>query len=33
VRTPPLLCIEIPSWDDRMIEVPERGDDYLGMGA
>jgi Uma2 family endonuclease len=33
VRTPPLLCIEILSWDDRMIEMQERVDDYLGMGV
>jgi Uma2 family endonuclease len=33
VRTPPLLCIEILSWDGRMIEMQERVDDYLGMGG
>jgi Uma2 family endonuclease len=33
VRTPPLLCIEILSWDDRMIEMQERVDDYLAMGV
>jgi Uma2 family endonuclease len=33
VRTPPLLCIEILSWDDRMIEMQERVDDYLVMGV
>jgi Uma2 family endonuclease len=33
VRTPPLLCIEILSRDDRMSEMQERVDDYLGMGV
>lgn len=31
VRTPPLLCIEILSRDDRMSEMHERVDDYRGM--
>lgn len=33
VRTPPLLCIEILSKDDRMTEMQERVDDYLEMGV
>jgi hypothetical protein len=33
VHTPPLLCIEILSRDDRMSEMQERVDDYLGMGV
>ena len=33
VRTPPLVCIEILSRDDRMSEMQERVEDYLGMGA
>ena len=33
VRTPPLLCIEILSRDDRMSEIQERVDDYLLMGV
>lgn len=33
VRTPPLLCIEILSRDDRMSEMQERVDDYFGMGV
>jgi len=33
VKTPPLLCIEILSRDDRMSEMQERVDDYLGMGV
>ncbi len=33
VRVPPLLCIEILSWDDRMTEMQERVDDYLEMGV
>lgn len=33
VRTPPLLCVEILSWDDRMTEMYEKVDDYLGMGV
>jgi Uma2 family endonuclease len=31
--TPPCLCIEILSKDDRMSEVMERFDDYFGMGV
>jgi Uma2 family endonuclease len=33
VRTPPLLCIEILSRDDRMSEIQERVEDYLTMGV
>ena len=33
VRTPPLLCIEILSSDDRMSDIQERVEDYLGMGV
>lgn len=33
VRTPPVLCIEILSRDDRMSEMQERVDDYFGMGV
>ncbi|RXH55186.1 protein of unknown function DUF820 [Granulicella sibirica] len=33
VTTPPLLCIEILSRDDRMNDMQERIDDYLAMGV
>lgn len=33
VHVPPLLCIEILSWDDRMSEIQERVDDYFQMGV
>jgi Uma2 family endonuclease len=33
ISTPPLLCIEILARDDRMSEIQERVDDYLGMGV
>jgi len=33
VRTAPLLCIEILSKDDRMSEMQEKIEDYLGMGT
>lgn len=33
VKTPPLLCIEILSKDDRISEVEERAQDYLMMGV
>jgi Uma2 family endonuclease len=33
VRTPPLVCIEILSREDRMVEMQERVEDYLGMGV
>jgi Uma2 family endonuclease len=32
-RTPPLLCVEILSKEDRMNEVVERLDDYFQMGV
>ena len=32
LRTPPLLCIEILSRDDRMSDIQERVEDYLAMG-
>ena len=31
--TPPLLCIEILSRDDRMSDIQERVEDYLAMGV
>jgi len=33
VLAPPLLCIEILSKDDRMIDVQEKIDDYLRFGV
>jgi Uma2 family endonuclease len=33
VRTPPLLCVEVLSKDDRMSEMQEKIEDYLGMGV
>jgi Uma2 family endonuclease len=33
LRTPPLLCIEILSREDRMSEIQERVEDYLAMGV
>lgn len=33
LRTPPLLCIEILSREDRMTDMLERVDDYLKMGV
>lgn len=33
VHTPPLLCIEILSKDDRMTEIMERVEDYFQMGV
>jgi Uma2 family endonuclease len=33
VRTPPLLCVEILSRDDRMTEIQERVEDYFAMGV
>src|ERR1019366_1045193 len=33
VQTPPLLCIEVLSPDDRMVDVKDKIDDYLGMGV
>jgi Uma2 family endonuclease len=32
-RTPPLICIEILSKDDRLSEMQERVDDYLRFGV
>ena len=32
-RTPPLICIEILSKDDRLSEMRERVDDYLNFGV
>ncbi len=33
IRTPPVLCIEILSREDRMTEIQERIEDYLAMGV
>ena len=33
VRTPPLLCIEVLSPEDRMTEMQDKIDDYLRMGV
>jgi Uma2 family endonuclease len=33
VQEPPFLCIEILSRSDRMVEMHERIDDYLGFGV
>jgi Uma2 family endonuclease len=33
VTIPPLLCIEILSPDDSLMELTERADDYLSMGT
>jgi Uma2 family endonuclease len=33
LRTPPVLCIEILSREDRMSEIQERIEDYLAMGV
>ena len=33
VRTPPVLCIEIMSRDDRMNEILKRADDYFNIGV
>jgi Uma2 family endonuclease len=33
IRTPPVLCIEILSREDRMTEILGRVDDYLEMGV
>jgi Uma2 family endonuclease len=33
VVTPPLLCIEILSREDRMSDIQERVEDYLAMGV
>jgi Uma2 family endonuclease len=33
VQTPPLICIEILSREDRMSDIQERVEDYLTMGV
>ena len=33
IRTPPLLCVEVLSSEDRMRRVQERIDDYARMGV
>ncbi len=33
VRTPPILCVEILSPNDRMIDVQDKIDDYMAMGV
>jgi len=33
IRKPPFLCIEILSPRDRLVEMQERVDDYLGFGV
>jgi Uma2 family endonuclease len=33
VQTPPLICIEILSREDRMSDIQERVEDYLAMGV
>ena len=33
IRTPPVLCIEILSRDDRMTEILDRVEDYLTLGV
>jgi Uma2 family endonuclease len=33
VRTPPVLCVEVLSSEDRMKKVQERLDDYASMGV
>ena len=33
LRTPPILCIEILSREDRMSDIQERVEDYLAMGV
>ena len=33
VETPPLLCIEVLSPEDRIAEMQERIDDYMAMGV
>jgi Uma2 family endonuclease len=33
IRTPPVLCIEVLSREDRMTEIMERVNDYLALGV
>jgi Uma2 family endonuclease len=33
IQTPPLLCIEVLSPEDRVAEMQERIDDYMAMGV
>ena len=33
VTNPPLLCIEVLSPDDRMVDMQEKIDDYLAIGV
>ena len=33
VTTPPLLCVEVLSPDDRMVDMQDKIDDYLAMGV
>jgi Uma2 family endonuclease len=33
IQTPPLLCVEVLSPEDRVVEMQERIDDYLAMGV
>lgn len=33
VRTPPVLCIEILSPSDRMVDMQDKIDDYIAMGV
>ena len=33
IRTPPMLCVEILSREDRMTEILQRVNDYLQMGV
>lgn len=33
IQTPPLLCVEVLSPEDRISEMQERIDDYLAMGV
>ena len=33
VKIPPIVCIEILSWDDRMSDIQEKVEDYFAMGV